>query len=137
MLSQVQSQLVAWAFYAYFVGSIIFFLSLKVDVLQKFGYKRHYLLVYYFLHLVLFLQHNGVFLPYRFIYSRTWFSIQQIVANPLAIKMGSPDTGAHRLTLAGINSFGTTIGAILLGIALFGMGNDKTDLSLEDIKLPL
>jgi FHS family L-fucose permease-like MFS transporter len=39
------------------------------------------------------------FLPYRFIYSRTWFSIQQIVANPLAIKMGSPDTGAHRLTL--------------------------------------
>jgi FHS family L-fucose permease-like MFS transporter len=43
------------------------------------------------------------------------FSIQQIVANPLAIKMGSPDTGAHlRLTLAGINSFGTTIGAILL-----------------------
>jgi FHS family L-fucose permease-like MFS transporter len=38
------------------------------------------------------------------------------------------------LTLAGgINSFGTTIGAILLGIA-FGMGNDKkTDLSLEDI----
>jgi FHS family L-fucose permease-like MFS transporter len=32
------------------------------------------------------------------------FSIQQIVANPLAIKMGSPDT-THRLTLAGgINS---------------------------------
>jgi FHS family L-fucose permease-like MFS transporter len=56
MLSQVQSQLVAWAFYvAYFVGSIIFFLvSLKVDVLQKFGYKRHYLLVYYFLHSFMF-----------------------------------------------------------------------------------
>jgi fucose permease len=70
--------------------------------------------------------HNGEFsfLPYRFIYSRTWFSIQQIVANPLAIKMGSPDTGAHRLTLAG-ELFGTTIGAILLGIAFFGMGNDK------------
>jgi FHS family L-fucose permease-like MFS transporter len=66
------------------------------------------------------------------------FSIQQIVANPLAIKMGSPSTGAHRLTLAGgVNSFGTTIGAILLGIALFGMGDDKkTSLSLEDIKLP-
>lgn len=66
------------------------------------------------------------------------FSIQQIVANPLAIKMGSPTTGAHRLTLAGgVNSFGTTIGAILLGIALFGMGdNKKTSLSLEDIKLP-
>jgi FHS family L-fucose permease-like MFS transporter len=24
-----------------------------------------------------------------------------------------------------VNSFGTTIGAILLGIALFGMGSDK------------
>jgi FHS family L-fucose permease-like MFS transporter len=77
----------------YFLGII------KVDVLQKFGYKRHYLLVYYFLHLVLlclFLQPQWSFsfLPYRFIYSRTWFSIQQIVANPLAIKMGSPDTGA-------------------------------------------
>jgi hypothetical protein len=70
--------------------------------------------------------HNGVFLlPYRFIYSRTWFSIQQIVANPLAIKMGSPDTGAP-LDISRRNQlFGTTIGAILLGIALFGMGNDK------------
>jgi FHS family L-fucose permease-like MFS transporter len=46
------------------------------------------------------------------------------LSNPLAIKMGSPDTGAHRLTLAG-QLFWTTIGAILLGIALFGMGNDK------------
>ena len=41
-LSQVQSQLVAWAFYvAYFVGSLIFFfISLKSDILQKFGYKK-------------------------------------------------------------------------------------------------
>jgi FHS family L-fucose permease-like MFS transporter len=101
MLSQVQSQLVAWAFYAYFVGSIIFFLvSLKVDVLQKFGYKRHYLLVYAFGSFMFVpAAMEFSFLPYRFIYSRTWFSIQQIVANPLAIKMGSPDTGAHRLTL--------------------------------------
>jgi FHS family L-fucose permease-like MFS transporter len=35
-LSQLQSQLVVWAFYvAYFIGSIIFFVSLKVDILQK------------------------------------------------------------------------------------------------------
>jgi fucose permease len=54
------------------------------------------------------------------------FSVQQIVANPLAIKMGSPQTGAHRLTMAGgINSLGTTIGPILVGIALFGMGNKE------------
>src|SRR5690606_29108518 len=50
----------------------------------------------------------------------------QIVANPLAIKMGSPNTGAHRLTLAGgINSLGTTIGPILVGLALFGSGGEK------------
>jgi FHS family L-fucose permease-like MFS transporter len=145
-LSQVQSQLVAWAFYAaYFVGSIIFFIvSLKVDVLQKYGYKRT-------LSAGLILSAIGSFLfvPAATIQSFPFFltalftvglgfSIQQIVANPLAIKMGSPETGAHRLTLAGgINSFGTTIGAILLGIALFGMGdNKKTALSLEDIKLP-
>ncbi|MEL1253475.1 MFS transporter [Flavobacterium sp. DGU38] len=145
-LSQVQSQLVAWAFYAaYFVGSIIFFLiSLKVDVLQKFGYKKT-------LSAGLILSAAGSFLfvpaasmeSFPFFLTALFtvglgFSIQQIVANPLAIKMGSPATGAHRLTLAGgVNSFGTTIGAILLGIALFGMGdNKKTALSLEDIKLP-
>lgn len=145
-LSQVESQLVAWAFYvAYFVGSIIFFLvSLKVDVLQKFGYKKT-------LSAGLLLSALGSFLfipaatmeSFPFFLTALFtvglgFSIQQIVANPLAIKMGSPATGAHRLTLAGgINSFGTTIGAILLGIALFGMGdNKKTNLSLEDIKLP-
>ncbi|WP_417940570.1 MFS transporter [Flavobacterium sp. RS13.1] len=145
-LSQVQSQLVAWAFYAaYFVGSIIFFLvSMKVDVLQKFGYKKT-------LSAGLILSSVGSFLfvpaatmqSFPFFLTALFtvglgFSIQQIVANPLAIKMGSPATGAHRLTLAGgVNSFGTTIGAILLGIALFGMGdNKKTSLSLEDIKLP-
>jgi FHS family L-fucose permease-like MFS transporter len=145
-LSQVQSQLVAWAFYAaYFVGSIIFFLvSLKLDVLQKFGYKKT-------LSVGLIISAIGSFLfipaatmeSFPFFLTALFtvglgFSIQQIVANPLAIKMGSPSTGAHRLTLAGgVNSFGTTIGAILLGIALFGMGDDKkTSLSLEDIKLP-
>ncbi|MBV2165009.1 MAG: MFS transporter, partial [Kaistella sp.] len=42
ILSQVQSQLVAWAFYvAYFVGSLVFFIiSLKSDILQKYGYKK-------------------------------------------------------------------------------------------------
>lgn len=56
--------------------------------------------------------------------------------------MGSPQTGAHRLTLAGgINSLGTTIGPILVGIALFGMGdehkkpeNDKVLTKIEVVR---
>ncbi|WP_312075423.1 MFS transporter [Chryseobacterium sp.] len=134
VLSQVQSQLVAWAFYvAYFVGSAVFFLiSIKSDILQKFGYKKT-------LAVGLLLSALGAFLfvpaaaaaNFWFFLAALFivglgFSVQQIVANPLAIKMGSPQTGAHRLTLAGgINSLGTTIGPILVGIALFGMGNDK------------
>lgn len=134
VLTQVQSQLVAWAFYvAYFVGSVIFFIiSLKTDILQKFGYKKT-------LAVGLVLSAVGAFLfvpaasaaSFWFFLSALFivglgFSVQQIVANPLAIKMGSPETGAHRLTMAGgINSLGTTIGPILVGIALFGMGNDE------------
>ena len=140
VLSQVQSQLVAWAFYvAYFVGSVIFFLiSIKSDILQKFGYKKT-------LAVGLILSAVGAFLfvpaasaaNFWFFLAALFivglgFSVQQIVANPLAIKMGSPQTGAHRLTLAGgINSLGTTIGPILVGIALFGMGNDKETASAD------
>ncbi|MCU7615548.1 MFS transporter [Chryseobacterium sp. GMJ5] len=134
VLSQVQSQLVAWAFYvAYFIGSVIFFvISLKSDILQKFGYKKTLAvgLVLSALGAFLFVPAASAanfwfFLAALFIVG-LGFSVQQIVANPLAIKMGSPQTGAHRLTLAGgINSLGTTIGPILVGIALFGMGNKE------------
>ena len=134
VLSQVQSQLVAWAFYvAYFVGSVIFFvISIKTDILQKFGYKKT-------LAIGLVISAIGAFLfvpaasaaSFWFFLIALFtvglgFSVQQIVANPLAIKMGSSQTGAHRLTMAGgINSLGTTIGPILVGIALFGMGNKE------------
>lgn len=148
VLTQVQSQLVAWAFYvAYFVGSVIFFIiSLKTDILQRFGYKKT-------LAVGLVLSAAGAFLfvpaasaaSFWFFLTALFivglgFSVQQIVANPLAIKMGSPQTGAHRLTMAGgINSLGTTIGPILVGIALFGMGNKEdsapVDKSLTKIEI--
>ena len=144
-LTQFEAQLVEWAFYvAYFVGSAIFFMiSMRSDVLQKFGYKKT-------LASGLVLSAAGAFLfvPAA-VMDNFWvflialftvglgFSVQQIVANPLAIKMGSPQTGAHRLTLAGgINSLGTTIAPILFGIVFFGTGSEQTELNMEDVKLP-
>ncbi len=143
VLTQVQSQLVAWAFYlAYFVGSVIFFIiSLKTDILQKFGYKKTLAvgLVISSIGAFLFVPAASAasfwfFLTALFIVG-LGFSVQQIVANPLAIKMGDPQTGAHRLTMAGgINSLGTTIGPILVGIALFGMG-DREETTVKSSEL--
>lgn len=133
------------AFYAaYFIGSVIFFMiSLKGDVLSKFGYKKTLAFGLFISALGAFLfipaasmANFWVFLLALFIVG-LGFSVQQIVANPLAIQMGSPETGAHRLTMAGgINSLGTTIGPILLGLALFGAGGQETTLNLDDVKIP-
>ena len=145
-LSQFQSMLVNNAFYAaYFVGALVFFLiSMKRDVLQMFGYKKTLSLGLCISALGAFLfvpaAHMGsywLFLGALFVVG-LGFSVQQIVANPLVIKMGSKETGAYRLTMAGgINSLGTTIGPIVLGIAFFGIeprGNSL--LNLDDVKLP-
>ncbi|SDD85541.1 MFS transporter [Riemerella columbipharyngis] len=145
-LTQFQAQLVEWAFYlAYFIGSVIFFvISLFSDILQKFGYKKTLAIGLVFSALGAFLfvpaasfHSFWVFLTALFIVG-LGFSVQQIVANPLAIKMGSPETGAHRLTMAGgINSLGTTLGPILLGLALFGrVSGEAGELNLNDVKMP-
>lgn len=61
------------------------------------------------------------------------------MANPFVINFGDPQTGAHRLNLAGgINSFGTTIGPVILSYALFGNINAPAaaNSSLEAVKTP-
>jgi FHS family L-fucose permease-like MFS transporter len=56
------------------------------------------------------------------------FSLQQTAANPFAVALGDPATGAHRLSLAGgVNSFGTTIGPIVVTLVLFGAVNVTPD----------
>ncbi|HTF81224.1 MAG TPA: MFS transporter, partial [Cytophagales bacterium] len=53
------------------------------------------------------------------------FSLQQTCAQPFALSLGDPKQGAQRLSLAGgVNSFGTTIGPIVLGLFLT-MGDRK------------
>ncbi len=61
------------------------------------------------------------------------FSLQQTAANPFAVLLGDPAKGSHRLNLAGgINSFGTTIGPVVVSMLLFGNikgANISTDIS--------
>lgn len=139
-LTQFQSQLIDLAFYlAYFVGSLTLYLIerlMKIDFLNKIGYKMgivYGLLIsavgaiamigavnvgdYWLILSALFLIAIG-------------FSLQQTCAQPFAIALGSPETGAHRLNLAGgINSFGTTIGPLIVSYFLFG--GLKRDVQVE------
>ena len=147
-LSQAQSQLVSVAFYvAYTVGSIIYFLISKFtggDLLNKMGYKNGIALglVISALGTLLFYPaaNNGSFILMisgLFIVG-LGFSLQQIAANPLAIVMGDPKTGAQRLTLAGgINNLGTTIGPLIVSFAIFGsVAAANTEASIESVKIP-
>lgn len=147
-LTQGQSQLVSVAFYvAYTVGSLIYmFISkaIKQDLVNKIGYKNGLivgllisasgtLLFYPAANLGSFpLMITGLFIL------GLGFSLQQIVANPLAIEVGPTETGSQRLTMAGgINNLGTTIGPLIVAFAIFGSATaSNTEASIESVKIP-
>lgn len=129
-LTQFQSQLVDLAFYtAYFVGSLIYFIySYRFgDPLNKIGYKKGLIIGLIISAIGAFgfipaaaMQSFWVMLISLFTIA-LGFALQQIVANPYVIALGNPETGSHRVSLAGgINSFGTTIGPLLLALAIYG-----------------
>ncbi len=147
-LSQTESMLVQICFYvAYTVGSLIYMLisaGLKQDLVNKIGYKNGLIvgllisaagtLLFYpaaNLHSFL-LMISGLFIV------GLGFSLQQIVANPLAIEVGPSETGSQRLTMAGgINNLGTTIGPLIVSFAIFGSAAAATnDVSIESVKVP-
>jgi len=148
-LTQGQSQLVSLAFYiAYTVGSLIYMgisLLMKEDIVNKIGYKNG-------LALGLGISALGTLLFYPAANTGSFtlmlsglfivalgFSLQQTVANPLAIAMGPITTGSQRLTLAGgINNFGTTIGPLVVSFAIFGssVAGADTEMSIESVKIP-
>lgn len=147
-LTQVQSQLVAVAFYvAYTVGSIIYVgvsSAIGGDLLNKIGYKNGIALGLGIsaLGTLLFYPaaNNGSFnlmITALFIVA-LGFSLQQIAANPLAVVIGDPKTGSQRLSMAGgINNFGTTIGPLLVSFAIFGsVSSGSTEASIESVKIP-
>ena len=136
-IDQFQSQLVDFAFYgAYYLGALLLFVissSLKKDILNSWGYKtgivygllisalgallmfpfidgakQGYTPVFYLVLLALFIVGLG-------------FSLQQTAANPFVISLGEEKSGSQRLNLAGgVNSFGTTIGPIVIALIIFG-----------------
>lgn len=137
-----------FAFYAaYFIGSLIYFLvSISLgDPLNKIGYKKGLVLGLIISSLGAFgfipsaqAESFPMMLGSLFIVG-LGFALQQIVANPYVIAVGPPSTGAHRISLAGgINSFGTTIGPLLISFALFGTlaAPAETGKGLETVKLP-
>ena len=64
------------------------------------------------------------------------FSLQQTAANPFAISLGNPKTGADRVNLGGgINSFGTTIGPIVVALALFGTAASVSEDQIKSLEL--
>jgi len=145
-LDQFQSQLVDFAFYtAYYFGALVLFVFgtlRQKDIVGKWGYKKS--IVYGLLFsaigagtMVLAVQINvySAMLIGLFIVA-LGFSLQQTAANPFAILLGDPKTGASRVNLAGgINSLGTTIGPIILGLALFGSAISISDDKIADLSL--
>src|SRR5688572_33435705 len=130
-LEQWQWQMISFAFYvAYTVGSLIYFFISRAtggDILNRIGYKNGIALglVISALGTLLFYPAAetasfGLMITGLFIVG-LGFSLQQTAANPLAINMGDPKTGSQRLSLAGgINNLGTTLGPIIVSLAIFG-----------------
>ncbi len=147
-LQQWQSQMISFAFYvAYTVGSILYLLislALKRDILLKIGYKKGISLglAISALGTLLFIpaasfESFGLMISGLFVVG-LGFSLQQTAANPLVISLGDPKKGSQRLSLAGgVNNIGTTIGPVLIGLAIFGTTSGPAgDVSIDSIKIP-
>ncbi|MCW3073951.1 MAG: glucose transporter [Flaviaesturariibacter sp.] len=145
-LDQFQSQLVDFAFYtAYYIGALALFAYGAFggkDLVAKWGYKRS--IVYGLLFSAL-----GAIAMIIAVNANTFagmlfglfvvalgFSLQQTAAQPFAISLGDPATGTSRVNLGGgINSFGTTIGPIVVALALFGTTAAITDDQIAELSL--
>lgn len=149
-LDQFQSQLIDFAFYgAYYLGALgMFFYSNfnGQDLVSKWGYKKSivYGLVFSALGAIaMILAVNGntfAGMLVGFFIVALGFSLQQTAANPFALTLGDPSTGSNRINLGGsINSFGTSIGPIVVALALFGVTKANDDqinnLSLDKVSI--
>lgn len=145
-LDQFQSQLIDFAFYtAYYVGALILFIVSTLrgkDLVGCWGYKRS--IVYGLLFsaggaiaMILGVLSNlyiGILIGLFIV--ALGYSLQQTAANPFAISLGDPKTGSDRINLGGgVNSFGTTIGPIIIGLALFGSAAEISENQIDTLNL--
>lgn len=145
-LDQFQSQLIDFAFYlAYYIGALILFAYGAFggrDLVAKWGYKKS--IVYGLLFsavgaLVMIIAVNAnafVGMLAGLFVVALGFSLQQTAAQPFAIILGDPSTGASRVNLGGgVNSFGTMIGPLIVAFALFGTTAAITDEKIASLSL--
>ena len=137
-LDQFQSQLIDFAFYgAYYLGALGLFnfsTGAGKDLIGSWGYKKS--IVYGLLFsalgaiaMIISVSLNvfsgmlfGLFIV------ALGFSLQQTAANPFMISLGDEKTGSNRINFGGaINSLGTSIGPILVSLALFGSASAISD----------
>jgi MFS transporter, FHS family, L-fucose permease len=145
-LDQFQSQLIDFAFYlAYYIGALglfIFSTFIGKDIVGHWGYKKSivYGLLFSALGAVAMIisVYQGVFtgmLVGLFIVA-LGFSLQQTSANPFMILLGEEKTGSNRINLGGgINSLGTTIGPLIVALALFGTASAISDDMIKALSL--
>ena len=134
-LTQFESQLIDFTFYGgYFIGSLILYFASqasKVDILNKIGYKKGIIagLIISACGALLMVPavHSGsfAFILVAFFVIAIGFSLQQTAAQPFVVALGAPESGTHRLNLAGgVNNFGGLMGPVIVSVVLFGSAND-------------
>ncbi|HEX7904583.1 MAG TPA: MFS transporter [Chitinophagaceae bacterium] len=145
-LDQFQSQLIDFAFYtAYYIGALVLFAYGAFggkDLVGKWGFKRS--IVYGLLFsalgaaaMIIAVNGNSFagMLVGLFVVA-LGFSLQQTAAQPFAISLGDPATGTSRVNLGGgVNSFGTSIGPLVVALALFGTTAAITDEKIASLSL--
>ena len=145
-LDQFQSQLIDFAFYlAYYIGALGLFWYGAFggkDLVGKWGYKKS--IVYGLLFsaigaaaMIIAVNANTFagMLAGLFIVA-LGFSLQQTAAQPFCISLGDTATGNRRVNLGGaVNSFGTTIGPLVVAFALFGTTAAITDDKIKALGL--
>lgn len=145
-LDQFQSQLIDFAFYlAYYIGALILFMLSSVkrkDIVLSWGYKRSIVFGLLFSALGAVAMIVSVYLNvfagmlFGLFIVALGFSLQQTSANPFMIALGDEKTGSTRITFGGaVNSLGTTLGPVLISLALFGTAAAVKDDQIKNLPL--